>query len=453
MLPDHSTTAATDAPYSLRRQSTAGKSVFTLCLLLAAACILAGQCFLLYHHVPRIISDGYGYWSYLPSYLLLDDPTFSTFAAQHADTPLTQGLLKNRDGTFLQKYGIGVAILQSPFFWLADVAARSGGWQRDGYSPPYQIAATLAPAVYALLGLGLLMAALRPLYPAGVVGLATLLLFLGTNAYHYATFDGSFSHIFSFFLAAALLYVLFIYRQSHIRLALLTGLILGIMMLVRPTNALYILFIGGVLLPDRIRTNGSAGLWRAIRELALCCLIAGALFFIQLGAWHAATGKRFVYPYDGEYFEFLSPHLGSFLFSPRKGLFFWHPLFFVAIAGLFFVQRPHGYRTAATLFLAVFIYVAASWYCWWYGGTLGQRVFVDVIPLLLPGFAALLALKNRFVRLGVTGMCLLLAMYSIFCTWFYWVGVIPPDGATLHDIAQAWRFLQSWLSLGMSHLF
>ncbi|EHJ46376.1 hypothetical protein DFW101_0359 [Solidesulfovibrio carbinoliphilus subsp. oakridgensis] len=444
---DH--TASPDASSRPAGRQAGRRAAFLLPLLLAAACILGGQAFLFRHDVPHVLSDGNGYWSYLPSYLIFKDPTFAAFMALYADTPQAQGVRQTSDGTYLQKYGIGVAVLQSPFFLAADAVARSARFERDGYSPPYQVAAALAPAVYALLGLGLLLRAFRPYYPAASLAWAAAFLFLGTNAYHYATFDGSFSHIFSFFLGSALLCLLLGWRQRSLALALATGLVLGLMLLVRPTNAQYFLFAACWLGLDRYRAGGRAGLRRAALELAVCGLVAGAVFSLQLAAWHASTGKWLVYAYDGEYFEFFSPHLRETLFSVRKGLFFWHPMYLVAILGLFLVRRSPGYLPAAAAFLAVFTYVTASWYCWWYGGTLGQRAFVDALPVLFPGLANLTVLPSRAARLGAIGLGVVLTLYALFCTWFYWVGVIPPDEATGQHLRLAWRILRVWLLAGL----
>ena len=54
--------------------------------------------------------------------------------------------------------------------------------------------------VYVLLGLAMLQRMLRRHFSDGVV-LATLICITwGTNLFHYAVFDGTFSHAYAFFL-------------------------------------------------------------------------------------------------------------------------------------------------------------------------------------------------------------------------------------------------------------
>jgi len=414
-------------------------------LLLIGGLIVAGQGFLFSHGVRGIISDGEGYWSYLPSYIILDDPTFKAFSALHKDDLARYGINRRPDGTYIEKYPIGVALLQLPFFLAADAYAGNSSFERDGYSLPYQVASSAGAATYALLGLMLLMLALRPYYSGLSLGLAGVFLFLGTNAYHYATFDGSFSHIFTFFLASALLYVLFTRRQAHRAWTFPAGLLLGLLILVRPTNVVYFLFVGCWVLRDRFKAGRWQGLRKAVRELVVCGLWILPVFALQMAAWHASTGKWFTYPYDGEYFDFTSPHIADVLFSVRKGLFFWNPMYLLALTGLFFVRLPKGYLFSALVFLAAHTYVTSSWHCWWYGGTLGQRVFVDALPVFYPGLVSLVSFKSRAVRRGSIALCAVVTLYSLFCTWYLWVGVIPADEAGFGHLRSAWRFTHGWL--------
>src|SRR5207249_2034495 len=76
---------------------------------------------------------------------------------------------------------------------------------RDGYSFYYQYVVGLAGLAYAAAGLEVLRRLLRRHFTDGVV-LATLVsIAFGTNLFHYAVYDGTFSHAFSFCLVAGLL--------------------------------------------------------------------------------------------------------------------------------------------------------------------------------------------------------------------------------------------------------
>jgi hypothetical protein len=79
-------------------------------------------------------------------------------------------------------------------------------------------------------------------------------------------------------------------------------------------------------------------------------------------------------------------------FSVRKGLLFWTPLVALGLAGLPLLRsRAPALLIATPVVLAASFWLMASWSQWWYGGSFGQRAFVDSLPLLAIGIAALFA--------------------------------------------------------------
>ncbi len=44
-----------------------------------------------------------------------------------------------------------------------------------------------------------------------------------------------------------------------------------------------------------------------------------------------------------------------------------------------------------------FIYLTAAWWCWWYGGGLGLRPFIDILPILILPLAIFFQSSSKFV--------------------------------------------------------
>jgi hypothetical protein len=106
----------------------------------------------------------------------------------------------------------------------------------------------------------------------------------------------------------------------------------------------------------------------------------------------------------------------------------------IATAGLFLPGRLIGeQRLAIGIYLLLQIYLLASWWSWWNGGSFGLRSFVDIygfmaIPLAAAaefglGFRRLF----RWVFLGLLGFFLYLNQFQ---TWQYNKGVIHYTGMT-----------------------
>ncbi len=108
---------------------------------------------------------------------------------------------------------------------------------------------------------------LRRQFSDGVV-LATLIcLTWGTNLFHYAVFDGTFSHAYAFFLVCAWLWLVERWwDRPTLWRSVAIGAVAALNVLVRHTNAIFVL-----LLP----LYGIVG-WRDVRRARSSCAIGGA---------------------------------------------------------------------------------------------------------------------------------------------------------------------------------
>jgi hypothetical protein len=386
---------------------------------------------------PPIRSDAMGYYLYLPAVLLDRDVTMErtaerTFAGR---TYEMQGLRRVPPyDRYLDKYPVGEAIVLAPFFALGHLGAVATGAERDGFSRPYQVAAAGGGLVFALLGVALLGFFLLRLVSTASMAVTLLAVVFGTNLFHYATFDAVFSHAFSFFLVTvSVVLAVALYERPRLWPAAALGLSTGLVTAVRPTNAVVLVFVAlvGVAGTRDVRPR-LRSLWDQ-RPLVAVGVGAFLLALVpQLAYWHAITGKAFVYAYGDEHLELLDPHLLEVLFSVRKGLFFWTPVLVLAVVGLPFLRRVAPELFLASIaFLAVDTWVIASWETWWYGGSLGQRPFVEALPVFALGLASLVETARAPLARRLSLVAILAAtLLAIHSTIAYWRHVIPYDGTT-----------------------
>jgi hypothetical protein len=113
-------------------------------------------------------------------------------------------------------------------------------------------------------------------------------------------------------------------------------------------------------------------------------LVFFALISIQLLIYKISTGQFFVYAYQKEGFNFLSPHLFDILFSYKKGLSLYTPLFLLSFTGSYFLWKSSSFQFYTWLgFFSLITYVFSSWWMWYYGGSFSSRVYVEYLPIFM----------------------------------------------------------------------
>jgi hypothetical protein len=375
---------------------------------------------------PPIRSDGVGYYAYLPALVVDRDLSMRGIVArgygQFGILPLPSG------GQYLDKYSLGVALLMSPFFFAAHGLSVAAGWRADGFAPLYQAFAALAGLVYGWLGVLVMARALERRFDPRVVTWTLVGIVFGTNLFHYFTWESLYSHAYSFFLIAVLVAAVPAWHaQPTIARTLSLGVVAGLVVLVRPTNACSALFV------PLYGWQGFRAFWRRMPQMAAAGIVAAALFGLQLAYWHWATSRWLVFSYQGERFVPLSPKPLHVLVSFKKGLFVWAPILVPAVIGLWAARKDRlrsEFLGTATV-LMVQLWIVASWWCWWYGVSLGHRAFTDFAPFFALGLAAFL--ERRFaaeppVPLQTRRLYRLLVGYGLLMMILYWTGVLPFDG-------------------------
>ena len=410
----------------------------------AAAALLAAVAYTaLYGHldsVPQIRSDGYSYYVYLPSLFLYHDATLETLANDWYGGPYPDYAgIRRWPSThrWLNLHPIGTAIMMAPFFLAADLLTMWSNLPRDGFSLYYQHGAAVGAIAYFLLGLAIVRQMLRRQFGDGVV-LATLIcLTWGTNLFHYAVFDGTFSHAYAFFLVCVWMWLVEQWweRPTPPR-SLAVGAVAALLVLVRHTDAIFVLLLPlyGIVGWRDVRVR-AIELWERWPMLGVAAAAGIVVLAPQLALYKWTTGQWLVNAYEphGGGFTFGSPHLAAVLFSTQKGLFFWSPILLLSVAGVFAATgRARALALPAVVLFAAQTWLIASWVQWQFGASYGHRGFTDGLPLAAPFIAASFEWTARHRRampllaIGSTAAVLLSVAQMIQ----YWIGVLPMRDTT-----------------------
>ena len=434
----HSTAPADDPA---RRDLARRLSLWLVCAIGAAAAIAFAWNWSSSSFRPIVRSDPEGYYAYLPAVVVDGDPSLRTLAARHWGNDPTlladDGLRRDpATGEVVDKYGAGVAVAEAPLFLAGHAAAELSGERADGYGDVEQRTAAFSGVLAGLLGLLALRVLLLRRAPP-MVALATLAcVCLGTSLFEYMGYDSGFSHAYSFAFITLTVLAAERWRErpSSLWRALATGACAGMVVLIRPTNAVTLapLVLLGVDGTASLRGRMSS----ALRHRGRIAAAAGASFVVflpQLLFWHAETGSWLISPYPSdETFSPLHPAVGALLSWDPHGLLPYAPVLLLVIPGLAFLWRlDRGWFWPVTLGLAAHTYVIATWHSWWYGAGFGQRGFVDVVPYFAVALAALLAaLRSRASRLAVGALAGALTLTTVLGMLAYWRGRIPLEGVS-----------------------
>jgi len=199
--------------------------------------------------------DKAGYYVYLPATFIYKDLSHLSF---YRDITNKYELVKEdplpcygchtqpATGRMLNKYPVGVAIAELPFFMLTHaIVVLTHQGMPDGFSPSYQLSVLLATIFWSVLGLWNLRSILKRYFSRDNIVLLTLLgIAAGTNFYYYAAFDGGMSHAFSFaFFTIALNQADLFYKSGESRHLYLTAVFAGWIIITRPANITFCLLL------------------------------------------------------------------------------------------------------------------------------------------------------------------------------------------------------------------
>jgi len=388
-------------------------------------------------HKNRVIyNDVISYYAYLPATVIYHDLSLD-FTRDSSDYFADKFWpLKTPEGRNVIKMSMGLSFLYAPFFVAGHVMAKLTDYPADGFSLPYKMLLNLSAVFYLALGLFFLRKVLEKYFNQKVVIITLVATVLGTNLYFYSAVESTMPHVYLFSLFSAFLYLTIKwYENPDMEKAIIIGLLGGLITLIRPTDILLAVFF--------FLWNVKSG--RELKQRFMFYVknprfkIAMALsFFViwipQFVYWKYATGHWIYYSYNDEGFNFLHPHIIDGLFSYRKGWLVYTPVMILAISGLAISFKKFKTVFYPTLvFLVLNIYIITSWWCWWYGGSYGNRPFIDSYPLMALSLAVFInwvLLRKKLIGIAAQIVIVLLILLNIFQTWQYYGGDIHHDAMT-----------------------
>jgi hypothetical protein len=379
-------------------------------------------------------SDSEGYYLYLPA-LFINGGFEDLPVRTEEQFPMYEETNKR-----FTKYTCGLAMMELPFFLGAHGLTLATGGEADGYSRYYVRALQLAALVYGFLGLLLLKRLLEKHFSRGVTFLTIVGLFLGTNLYHYVIQEPSMSHVYSFFLFACFVWLTpTFYRQPGWKLFALMGGLLGLIVLIRPTNILIVLYL--LLYGIRSRAE-AAGRLRFIGRHFKALLVAPVASFIvfipQFWYWKYISGDWLIYSYGEEGFNWLNPRIDMVLFHVKNGWLYYSPMAGLSILGCLLGCWKNRYNIAPIFLIwALLLYITSSWWNWWFGGAFGHRNFVEYYLLLAFSYAWLFTqvLESRWTPPKI----ILLALWVFLLYYGYMLAVYYPGG-----LYEEWSLEVAW---------
>jgi len=376
---------------------------------------------------PQLNSDGAVYWGWF-SVILDGDlnvgnqyaPVTESWARVYLSIPTENGYIPD-------VFPIGPATSWLPGFLLGQAISsnlKTFGVPAvmDGYDWITRFFALLMSPVCVILGLQILRHWLKQWFNHIHTEYALISIFLGSPLLYYTCFDPAFSHALEFLIIASLC-AIFIRKKPHLYSSAqtwLAGVLSTFIIYTRLQDVGWVAIPLLLILSDLFRLKQRSPTAYITR---IIIFISGSVFTFlpQFLLWWLLHGQLLP-PYPNKYFLIWPVNFLSVLFSFKRGLFTWSPVFFIALPGLFFASsRLRRQLLIAFAGIGFIVYMSSSASDWWGGGCFGARRFVGSLPV----FAAALAcqfkrfqssplkkiLFNILVVLGITWNLVLMILF------------------------------------------
>ncbi len=393
-----------------------------LCLIIIAVTYVTG--YKIAGALNPVGFDVLGYYTYLPQTFIhhnlkmenLDLISQMVNKYEIATTTLYQYNFEN--GHYFTRYPLGMAILLSPFFFIAHIYTLLSGGEADGFSRPYQLMIMAGHFFYLMVGFYFLRKILRIWFSDVLTGIVLLITALFTTLLIQGIFGGGMSHGPLFGLQMAIVYYTWKWHNNNSRKTFMfLGLLIGIAAVCRPTEILI------VIIPLLWNVDSRTAFKEKIKLLV--SLKSDWLFFVggfilapalQMLFWWYLTDSPIYYSYSnyGEGFEFLNPPILHSFFHPRSGLFLYSPVLIFALLGLISLRRQNKKIFLPLLvFILLSYYVIGSWSVMQYG----FRAYTQTFGIMAIGLAYALnwiVIRKAIKRILLLSLFMIILVFSAF---------------------------------------
>lgn len=372
-------------------------------------------------------ADGKGYYAYLPAVFIYHDLNFGFFEkiemGKYYNKNIFYDYRSYSNDKTIDKYYSGTALTMMPFFLIAHALSHFSGNDTDGFSKLYMVFVSVAALFYLLLGLIFLNSSFN--FFEIKEWQKSLILFasvFGTNLFYYTVSEPGMSHVYSFaFVSMFFYYSLKYFRTFNKKFVPALAIIAAIIILIRPVNGLIILiwpFAAGSF--EQLK-KGIVNILKYKKVLIISSFLFIGILSIQFIIYKISTGSFFVYSYTEEGFNFFDPHFIDILFSYRKGLFLYTPIFLLSFTGAIYLWKSHKFLFYSWFaFFIIVTYILSSWWNWYYGGSFSSRVYVEFIPLFMVLLAiALSKTKKKSLKISLITAIVLLTLICQIQTYQY----------------------------------
>jgi hypothetical protein len=411
---------------------------------------------------PWVRGDGVGYYAFARAPLIQHNLDF-TEDYRHANESFRTPRLdlnnqprtdfRTSTGHLENHFTAGPAILWTPFLLVTHAGvllarALGSSLAADGFSTPYRVTMAFATAFYAFLGLLLSFRLARQYVEERWALLATLSIWWASSLPVYMYFNPSWSHAHSAFAVA-----LFLWYWHHTRSSrspaqwVILAAIAGLMLNVYYANAMVLVVLAIEAARQycfAFRPDAPAAPHSAPRVTQLFFRHSLFAIFLLISLLPTLITRYLIYgsPFESGYIPlknwlWRSPVFFSVLFSSNHGLFFWTPILFLAIAGLFLCWRREP-RIGIPFLAAFFVfYLFISCYPDWAGiSSYGNRFFVSLTPLFILGLAVLFERAAKLFPSRRAASAAACVLFAVFVLWnagliFQWGSHLIPSRGTV----------------------
>jgi hypothetical protein len=378
-----------------------------------------------FNYHSELWADRAGYYAYLPAafkysfnpLLFPDSVDHKTGDGFHLD---------EENNTIVIQYTYGIALMQLPFYLIADMLADPLSQEPDGFSPVYHWSISFAAVTYLILGLISLFLFLRYYFSRLISLIVIASVLTATNLLYYTIDDPGMSHVYSFSVFSIFLYLYKKCRSQRMNTAtvFLTSFICVFIVFLRPTN---IIFLLAALLLDIKNYNELKIRARRCPETRIIISIVVSILLLlipQIIYWHYTYGSYLPYTYGDEGFTRI-PKILTLWFAPSTGLFIYTPFIIVILISISYMIIKRIDIQNGIIIGSLFIilsYILSSWFDPGFGCSFGSRPFVEYYAILcLPlGYLYSHMLEKRTIyQIAFWGLVLLLVTYNIKLTYTF----------------------------------